>query len=227
MDQVPNEGVSNRLKNPKLVFGFILFLAVVGVGAAGYRISSGIKGGFISGIVNDNSAGSADLERTTADVRSQQQDDEALKSKDTDGDGLSDYEELNRYRTSPYLADTDSDGTNDREEIAKESDPNCPEGRDCREVAPVADPNVELGFEDQDISAIANDQLPMTNVGGAGGDGEMVEITTEAEANEQLKNLTPAQVRQLLLDSGQVTQEQLDAIDDETLMRVYKEVVAQ
>ncbi|MBD3251505.1 hypothetical protein GF380_03560 [Candidatus Uhrbacteria bacterium] len=50
---------------------------------------------------------------------------------DTDGDGLSDWHELNVFRTSPYVADTDSDGEPDNIEIAKGEDPNCPKGQAC------------------------------------------------------------------------------------------------
>jgi hypothetical protein len=57
--------------------------------------------------------------------------DEALKNKDTDADGLSDWDELNLYKTSPYLEDSDSDGFSDKEEINNGADPNCPAGRQC------------------------------------------------------------------------------------------------
>ena len=52
----------------------------------------------------------------------------ALKSKDTDGDGLSDYDELYVYHTSPYIKDSDSDGIPDGVEVANGTDPNCPQG---------------------------------------------------------------------------------------------------
>lgn len=55
----------------------------------------------------------------------------ALRAKDTDGDGLSDWDELNVYNTSPYLEDSDSDGFSDFEEIMNGTDPNCAEGADC------------------------------------------------------------------------------------------------
>lgn len=44
---------------------------------------------------------------------------------DTDGDGLSDYEEMGNYGTDPVQPDTDSDGLSDYDEIRKHfSDPN-------------------------------------------------------------------------------------------------------
>jgi serine/threonine protein kinase len=42
---------------------------------------------------------------------------------DTDGDGLSDSDEINVYGTDPDFADTDLDGTSDGEEIANGTDP--------------------------------------------------------------------------------------------------------
>jgi len=58
----------------------------------------------------------------------------AQQQKDTDGDGLSDYDELNVYSTSPYLADSDSDGISDKEEIDGGHDPNCPGSDTCFRV---------------------------------------------------------------------------------------------
>jgi len=54
-----------------------------------------------------------------------------LSQKDTDIDGLSDYDELYVHGTSPYLADSDSDGTSDQKEIGQSTDPNCPPGQNC------------------------------------------------------------------------------------------------
>ena len=56
-----------------------------------------------------------------------------LKSKDTDQDGLNDYDELNIYETSPYLADSDGDNITDD----VDDDPNCPKGKTCV-ITPVA-----------------------------------------------------------------------------------------
>lgn len=54
------------------------------------------------------------------------------QTKDTDRDGLPDAQELQVYKTSPFLEDTDSDGTGDRAEIEAGEDPNCPKGVECR-----------------------------------------------------------------------------------------------
>ncbi len=55
----------------------------------------------------------------------------ALKARDTDGDGLSDYDELYLYHTSPYLKDTDSDGIDDKTEVQNGTDPTCAQGQTC------------------------------------------------------------------------------------------------
>lgn len=51
---------------------------------------------------------------------------EQAKTKDTDQDGLSDYDELYIYSTSPYLMDSDSDEITDKQEVDEGTDPNCP-----------------------------------------------------------------------------------------------------
>ncbi len=56
---------------------------------------------------------------------------EALRYRDTDYDGLNDFDELYVYTTSPYLADSDSDGISDKDEIEGGKNPNCPEGKNC------------------------------------------------------------------------------------------------
>lgn len=62
----------------------------------------------------------------------------ALQNKDTDKDGLSDYDEANKYATSPYIADSDSDGISDGDEVKQNTDPNCPTGQNCFRTAPIS-----------------------------------------------------------------------------------------
>ncbi len=58
---------------------------------------------------------------------------ETLHYRDTDFDGLSDFDELYVYTTSPYLEDSDSDGINDGTEVSGGTNPLCAEGGDCYE----------------------------------------------------------------------------------------------
>lgn len=53
------------------------------------------------------------------------------KLNDTDGDGLSDFDEENIFFTSKYLADSDGDGVSDFEELKLGFDPSCPTGSSC------------------------------------------------------------------------------------------------
>jgi len=63
---------------------------------------------------------------------------------DTDGDGLSDKDEINRYNTNPIKADSDGDGINDYQEIQKGLNPNNPDTdsdgvRDGDDIVPNGD----------------------------------------------------------------------------------------
>jgi hypothetical protein len=160
-----------------------------------------------------------------------QNSDEALKNKDTDGDGLSDYDELNIYHTSPYLADTDSDGIPDGTEVKNGTDPNCPTGRTCAGGSVIP----ETGGEGSTTPSSSNDTLnsllnqfgatnpanltnPANSTAGAG---------TGSLSSDQLnalKNIDAASLRQLLLQAG-MPQATLDKISDADLMKSYQETL--
>lgn len=129
-----------------------------------------------------------------------------LQNQDTDKDGLSDYEEQYVYKTSPYLPDTDSDGYMDKEEIDGGYDPLCPKGEDCYGTgAEISESSSETAIQTEFDST---EEIP-------------------PEVMDQLNNLSADEVRALLLETGQMTQEQLDQIDDETLMGIFREVLNQ
>lgn len=137
---------------------------------------------------------------------------ESLKTKDTDGDGLTDWDELNIYETSPYLEDSDSDGIFDKEEINSGADPNCPAGRDCSALA-----NISSESSEEASSA----ELDL-NLGSTG-----EELTSDQE--KILQDILAGQVdasalREMLLESG-MDQETLNQISDEDLLASYKEVL--
>lgn len=132
---------------------------------------------------------------------------EEQKSIDTDGDTLSDYDELYVFKTSPYLPDTDSDGYSDEVEVFSSNDPNCPMGSDCTAIS------VEVAGDDEVDTA----QM----LEGVGVDGEQVEsLQTQEEIMAYFMSMTPDQIREMLLEAG-VTQEEIDALSDEEIQSLF------
>ena len=136
-----------------------------------------------------------------------------LASKDTDGDGLSDYDEFNVYQTSPYLEDTDSDGLSDSVEVKSGSDPNCPIGQNCVGANNFV---IQVATGTTPILAVDSGSLGIINVSSS---------TSETD----LKNALAGQVdaptlRQILLDNG-ADKTILDTISDADLLKSYQEVL--
>lgn len=137
----------------------------------------------------------------------------ALKNQDTDHDGLNDYDEASIYKTSPYIADSDSDDANDYDEIKNGTDPNCPEGQDCRlaagniSSAEAATPN---GLEQSLLG-------PLGAVNGA---------VSGLGASELNINLSPADLRSLLKENG-FSEDELKNIDDATLTKLWQDSLKQ
>lgn len=155
-----------------------------------------------------------------------------LKSEDTDKDGISDYDELYIFRTSPFLEDSDSDGFKDGEEIAQAMDPNCPKGKTCREVSsastttPTSPTGLDSGFVP--VSAPA----PSTTQTGSEAQimaaiietfGDPSTLTPEKIA-EQLKAMSSPDLRAFLLKIG-IPKTALDKADDATLRQLLQETL--
>ncbi|MFA6307147.1 MAG: thrombospondin type 3 repeat-containing protein [Patescibacteria group bacterium] len=152
----------------------------------------------------------------------EQNSDEALKTKDTDGDGLSDYDELNIYNTSPYLEDTDSDGFKDGEEIAKGFDPNCPQGRTCAGTG-----LIEESGGDQASTAPASSNSTLNNLlnqYGATAPATTGSADLSSSQLDALKNIDAVSLRQLLLQAG-MQKEILDKISDADLLKSFQETL--
>lgn len=140
-----------------------------------------------------------------------------LQSIDTDHDSLNDWEELNFYQTSPYLADTDSDKISDKKEIEQGTNPLCPEGEACEtsEAMPVTtntlmeSPLTEGGFTPLDI---------LTGTSASGTEG-----AAYAEIMSSFQD--PAKLRQMLLSSGEIKKESLDKISDDELLKMVGELL--
>jgi hypothetical protein len=137
---------------------------------------------------------------------------EASKHTDTDGDGISDYDESNVYHTSPYLKDSDSDGVPDNIEIARGTDPNCAEGKVCLSTV--------SGTE-----AATGTSATFTNGPDSGvlmGSGSPSPIPSAP-----LPTRDPAAIRAFLKQGGTVSNAELSSYSDQDLLDAYDQLMAE
>lgn len=127
-DQKTENVRSSKEKMVSTAVAVTVFIAVIAVFASIKNINR--PAWEIFPAINNNAA----CPNGQCGVKSELADLFASQGRDTDSDGLSDYEETYVYASSPYLADTDSDGFNDKEELDKGYDPNCA-GESCVVVA--------------------------------------------------------------------------------------------
>jgi len=132
-----------------------------------------------------------------------------LNQRDTDGDGLNDWDELNYYYTSPYLEDTDGDGLSDKDEIDQDLDPNCFLGQDCYNS------DLLLNQESSNNEVVSIDLPESTSLEPEYvGSPDSWEAVLGGEADTQA-------IRQALLDFG-ADPSFLRQISDENLMTTYR-----
>jgi len=130
---------------------------------------------------------------------------EAQQLRDTDRDGLSDFDELYVYTTSIYLADTDSDGISDKREVDDGKNPLCAENTNCGNV---------LG---ENVGADYNVSTTLKIVG--------TEDLGEAPADINAILQDPEQIKKLLAQAG-VDIEILNSISNADLMVMVGEAMA-
>ncbi len=124
------------------------------------------------------------------------------KTVDTDGDGLSDYDEVNVFHTSPFLADSNSDGINDYDSIKRGIDPNA---INANSNTITNTPTTNTTTNNNSATTIANTIDP-TKIDVAQARIELAKIIPES-LKPMLANMTDDQIKSLMsqLYSGTVT----------------------
>lgn len=150
-----------------------------------------------------------------------QSEEEILKKRDTDKDGVSDYDEIYVFHTSPYIRDTDSDGIPDGDEIKRGTNPLCPEGKDCSMNSIIA-PDATTASSSP---AAANDNASSTIGLAAPIDQSAAANSANANSAATAAQLTPAQLRSMLIEQG-VPKEKLAGISDADLIKLLAEAQA-
>ena len=106
----------NSLRQKKTAVLFLAIFSIVVVALSILQFKTKLNAPFAIGTKKNNT----DTATTTDSSKT-----------DSDKDGISDADEVNIYKTSPYLPDSDSDGISDKDELAAGTDPNCPAGKTC------------------------------------------------------------------------------------------------
>ncbi len=218
----------------KIAFALLMFLGIGGafLGARSFKVS--ISKPFDLQLVKYLSG-----EKFMTTSQREAQDLEASKTRDTDGDGLSDYDELYVYKTSPYLSDSDSDGFDDKTEAFSGNDPNCPRGKVCEAtvsaeevgnatatpnivVPPVPDVSGLTGTAagasaNAALGTVATDPASLLSTGS-------YNFKTPDDVKKFYEQASPADIRAALLKAG-MTQAQLDKIDDTTLKQFFSQTL--
>jgi hypothetical protein len=130
LETSPDATGQNQSQRTHLALGVVALLSLVlGI----WQLRTSINMPFLpNSSVTENSG---DVNQPAAE---QSEDIKALQNRDTDKDGLSDYDELYVYHTSAYLKDTDSDSYEDKTEIQSGNNPNCASGQTCQEIVATA-----------------------------------------------------------------------------------------
>lgn len=119
-----DESTERKIKQQKIMFFAFMAFGIISLVLAFYQLKYSLRSPFFEDVPADAEIGQSDL-------AVKKDDSFFLQNTDTDKDGLTDYDELYVYDTSPYLADSDSDGFTDKQELDTKNNPNCPENKNC------------------------------------------------------------------------------------------------
>lgn len=183
-------------KEQKTGFVLLLVFAVLAVGLGILQIRNTIYGPFS---LNKSIPLSVkeDLDPTAT-----------LKFRDTDKDGLNDFDEIYVYNTSAYLADSDSDGLSDKDEVGKGTDPLCAEGKSCE--GPIMKGDVTI------TNGVTSSTLAANGIDSSAAETQPVDLATMLQ--------DPVQVRKMLIDAG-MDATVLDTISDSDLLIMVAEML--
>lgn len=211
MSEVPEENgarlVLERSKKTltreeRIAFGFIAGCGIGGVILGGLFFWSNIKKPFLISYSGPRYA-----------TASQKESEQAARQRitDSDADGISDYDELNIFFSSPYIVDSDSDGRADGVEISEGSDPNCALGKACASSEGTQKETIEVDFLNETPSPVQ---------------GSETSAPTIEQTLSELSKLSAQEIRALLSESG-VDKDTLETLSDEQVMVLYQEALSQ
>ncbi|MSR84851.1 hypothetical protein EXS71_00175 [Candidatus Uhrbacteria bacterium] len=199
----------------RLAGGILSFCGLVAFSLALFQVSGQVRSPFL---VPNQKSKLAQQFFTEQQTQANQLNDS--KQKDTDHDGLSDYDESYVYHTSPYIGDSDSDGVPDTVEVAQNSDPNCPQGKTCFQAFNQL-PQANASSSFSEFLDVAQLPVPQADAEiGQSGTGA-IGVKTFLQAPPEPTSLTPTQIREYLVSNNLVAKDTLDGLSDIQVEQVY------
>lgn len=192
MDDSHNTIRSILTKEQKIGFVLLLSFAILAIGLGILQIRNNIYSRF------------ALNKEISASIKDQVDTVDALRFRDTDRDGLTDFDELYVYGTSSYLPDTDGDGMADGQEVQFRTNPLCAEGTDCGQSLEATQVFASSTASTTPADLRAPATAPIDNL------------------EQAIKD--PVQVRAMLIGAG-VKKEIVDRYNDIELMQMIQEMM--
>lgn len=202
--------LASKIEKTPMERFFLIFLLLITVSAvvlSYLQFKQNLEGPFFSNYLDLKRSEFRDKYKVITNVNNAAQAEE-LQKKDSDLDGLSDYEEIYVFHTNPYLEDTDSDSTWDKQEVLAGTDPNCPTGQDCSASTPPTESNTatEMQINQDEFNTLLNSN-------------------TAALPNLNLAGIDMSQIQDLLL-SGQMSLKDL-GIDNPEMQQMLDQLKTQ
>ncbi len=219
------EEVLERMEKTPAQKLIIVLLALISVGVVGLgflQFKNRLEGPFLADrLIEEKARIRGPLEFLEFYRQEQRNNDELtrLQQRDSDGDGLTDYQEIYIYKSNAYSADSDGDGEDDGVEIAQGTDPNCRPGEICDEDGFVVRASQSTGRE-LDLGALVQETRESY---------QQLQGFNEEE-KEQLRvyfeSLEPQDLRQLLEQQG-FPLEDLEGLTNEELQQTLNAILEQ
>lgn len=221
-----NNKKNNSSRRTAVIILSVFSVAVISMWIINFRYSLRSPFDFkgeISSSVNSNNSNNCPDGKCSGDNLTA--DNLQLKVVDTDKDGISDWDELFIYGTSPYLEDTDGDGLIDYEEIfTYKTNPICSEGQDCSNSSASVTSTEENSLYQEGESDLFSLLMSLEDSSDETNNNVTNSSGQQATSSLSGSQIDPNYLRSLLLESG-FTKENLDKVSDEDLINIYAEVL--
>jgi len=234
----PMQGNNNTIHDRKVIFFFVLFsLAIIVFGF--WYLRKNLKDPLVIDLPDFILETIEEQEEKNKKITIAE-----LKVKDTDHDGLTDYQELYQYHTSIFLEDTDSDGHTDYDEVMDGEEPLCPRGEDCNLLALITpssklsevvsdvvdDPNLTIlqATLNEFRKFLIDNDVPKKDVDKIS-DNDLLTLLLAVEksgiASDDISELDSDGIRNFLLSQPGSNEDEINSLSDNELLQIRDQLI--